>query len=433
MDLFEFSADDTHASSPLAEQMRPKTFESFIGHNKALQSFQFLKDLKKGQADHLPHLILWGPPGTGKTSFAKLLSYRLEADFHSLNAIDAGTKELKEFGRRGYQRRLEGQTPLVLFLDEIHRLNRSQQDVFLPFLERGDLRLIGATTENPSYELNRALLSRVRILKFELLSLEDLKQILFSTLNKLKIEPDSFLDDQALEHLTATSAGDARRLLNNLELLLQEDPTKRPFQKSTIDELMSTQPLPYDKSRDSHYDTISAFIKSIRGSDPDAAVYYLARMLAGGEDPLFIARRLVILASEDIGNAEPRALPLAVAGAQAVELIGLPEAAINLSHVTTFLAGCPKSNRSYLALRKAQKVVSETGALAIPMSLRSAQTELSKEVGHGEGYQYAHDDPRGYKAQDFLPPELVNSKFYEPKNLGFEKTVAEYLKWIKQT
>ncbi|MCB0356961.1 MAG: replication-associated recombination protein A, partial [Bdellovibrionales bacterium] len=319
--------------------------------------------------------------------------------------------------------------------DEIHRLNKAQQDVLLPFSEQGDFTLIGATTENPSYELNSALLSRCQVFNFLPLSQEDAQKILSRAAEVLDTTLSTILSDEAVQRLIQNGQGDMRTLLNAFEQIFQAfhlENRDQPFAAEELLEVLVQKPMAYDKSGSEHYDTISAFIKSVRGSDPDAALYYLARMIKGGEDPVFVARRLVVLASEDVGNADPRALEVAVAGLQAVELVGLPEAGINLAQVTTYLSSAPKSNRSYMGWKKALAKVEETGALPIPLALRSARTPLTKAMGYGEGYKYSHDGPKSFIQQDFLPEELKGQKFYEPSDRGFEKKIIEYLKWLKE-
>lgn len=433
MDLF--SASSAHlSSSPLSEVLRPKNLDDIIGQEKTLGVKSKLGQmLRKG---YLPSLIIWGPPGTGKTTFALALSQHFNAHFVNINAVDSGAKTLREIGEAGKDRRLQFQQKTVLFVDEIHRFNKAQQDVLLPFVEKGDLVLIGATTENPSYELNRALLSRCRVVVFERLSESDLEKIVQRAEAHYKKPLADALTAPAIKNLLEYSDGDARRLINSLEILYNftkdADPTER-LDVNDMRELLQQNPLGYDKSSEMHYDLISAFIKSIRGSDPDAAVYYLARMIDGGEDPIFVARRLIVLASEDIGNADPRALSVAIAGLQAVEAIGLPEGAITLAQVTTYLASCPKSNASYMALNKARELVEKTRTLPVPLHLRSAKTAMAKDLGYGQGYKYPHNYPTGWTEQSYLPEEVQDARLYEPTQRGFEKSIREYLAWMKGT
>lgn len=430
MDLFS-SSSAAKASSPLSEVLRPQNLDQIIGQEKTIGIQSKLGQmLRKG---YLPSLIIWGPPGTGKTTFALALSQHFQAHFVNINAVDSGAKVLREIGEAGRDRRLQFQQKTVLFVDEIHRFNKSQQDVLLPFVEKGDVVLIGATTENPSYELNRALLSRCRVVVFERLTIENLELIIKRAEEHFQKPIQQILNAQAVENLLEYSDGDARRLINSLEILYQfmHEEEAPPMGVDDMRELLQQNPLGYDKSSEMHYDLISAFIKSVRGSDPDAAVYYLARMLDGGEDPVFVARRLIILASEDVGNADPRALSVAVAGLQAVEAIGLPEAAITLSHVTTYIASCPKSNASYMALHKARELVEKTRTLPVPLHLRSSKTKLSKELGYGVEYQYPHNFPTGWVEQSYLPEEAGEHPIYEPTNRGFEKNIRDYLAWMK--
>lgn len=431
MDLFS-SSNAALSSSPLSEILRPKNLDEIIGQDKTLGPKSKLGQmLRKG---YLPSLIIWGPPGTGKTTFALALSQHFNAHFENINAVDAGAKVLREVGEKGRDRRLQFQQKTVLFVDEIHRFNKAQQDVLLPFVEKGDLVLVGATTENPSYELNRALLSRCRVVVFERLSEEDLSKIVLRAEAHYKKPLERILTKDAINNLLEYSDGDARRLINSLEILYnftkdQEDGER--LDVNDMRELLQQNPLGYDKSSEMHYDLISAFIKSVRGSDPDAAVYYLARMIDGGEDPIFIARRLIILASEDIGNADPRAISVAVSGLQAVEAIGLPEGAITLSQVTTYLACCPKSNASYMALNNARTLVEKTRTQPVPLHLRSAKTALAKDLGYGRDYRYPHNYPTGWVEQNYLPEELETGPLYEPTNRGFEKNIRDYLNWMK--
>ncbi|MBY0316484.1 MAG: replication-associated recombination protein A [Bdellovibrionales bacterium] len=434
MDLFTHASGESPTNIPLAEKLRPKQLSEILGQEAFLKKYKALfQQLENG---HFMSLILWGPPGSGKTSFVKALVSKAQNIFLvEENAIDLGSKRLKEIGEQARYQKVATRKSTLLFIDEIHRLNRSQQDVLLPFVERGDLILIGATTENPSYELNSALVSRCRLVIFEKLSDEALKGLVQKACEALGIHSSELFDENVLNSLVQSSGGDGRRLINTIEeiaVIRTGQPELFPLVLETYHQLNLHQGLRYDKDRDEHYDTISAFIKSVRGSDPDAAVYYLARMLEGGEDPVFIARRLVILASEDIGNAEPHGLNMAVSALQAVELIGMPEARICLSQATTYLASAPKSNRAYLAINAAMEEVKSSGNLPIPKSLRSAQTALARRLGYGKDYKYSHEGHKGYENQVFLPEEIKDKKFYEPVERGFEKKIKEYLAWMKK-
>jgi len=428
MDLF---SQNNLSFLPLAEKLRPKTLDEILGQKNLYENSRLGKMIRAGQ---IPSMILWGPPGTGKTSFALSLASQPNLTFESLNAVEAGVKQLKEKGEAARSRRLQFNQKTLLFVDEIHRFNKGQQDVLLPYVERGDLILIGATTENPSYELNRALLSRCRVIVFESLSRETLEHTLKKVEEHFKTQVNDFLSPAAIEYLLNSSDGDARKLLNSCELLFQYNQAYKDEKLDVLEvqEILQTSTRSYDKSSENHYDVTSAFIKSVRGSDADAALYYLARMIDGGEDPVFIARRLVILASEDIGNADPRGLSVAVAAAQAVEMIGLPEGLWSLAQATTYLACCPKSNSSYAALKKAMECVKETGSLPVPLDLKSSKTALSKELGYGEKYQYPHNEPRAWVKQEYLPEKIKDQKFFELSGRGFEKNMQDYLNWLKQ-
>lgn len=433
MDLFDQNQQfDT--DRPLAERLRPKSLEQLVGQDEILKKDSWLR--KSLEADQFPSLILWGPPGTGKTTFAKIIATHTKKQFIALNAIATGAKEIREICESAKNQKRMYQRGTVLFIDEIHRLNKAQQDVFLPYVESGDIVLIGATTENPSFEVNSALLSRSRVIVFKRHVDESLLKILNSAFSDYELTLNDVLQGDALEYILQLADGDARRLLNRLEEIIiyyqnLSDKNAFPVDVKKLKDLLGSKTLYHDKSGESHYDTISAFIKSLRGSDPDAALYYLARLLEGGEDPKFIARRLAIMASEDVGNADPRALTIAMSGFQAVEMIGLPECAINLAQVVVYLASAPKSNSSYIGLRTAQAEVQKSGQLSIPLSIRNAPTKLMKEQGYGKEYNYAHSGEKGWLPQQFLPDEIKNKKFYESKGLGFEKKMNEYLDWLK--
>lgn len=427
MDLFQKMQGDFGLT--LSEQLRPKSLGDLKGQKKILsEKAQLRQMIEKGQ---IPNLILWGPPGTGKTSFAKALSEKTSAHFVELNAIEAGAKALREAGVAGAERRVVNQQKTLLFVDEIHRLNKGQQDVLLPFIEKGDLILIGATTENPSYELNKALLSRCRLVVFEKLSLQDLEEIFDRASEITGTNFRAALSAEAFQALLEISDGDARRLINSLELLRQVK-TAHPLTREQLTETLQAPGLSYDKNSEMHYDLVSALIKSVRGSDPDAALYYMIRMLEGGEDPVFICRRLIILASEDIGNADPRALTLAVSCLAAVETIGLPEATIPLSQTIIYLATCPKSNKAYMAMKAAQDFVRKTRSLPVPLKLRSSKTELSKTIGYGKEYIYPHEQPRAWVDENYWPEEITPQTFYQPSTRGFEKNITEYQNWLKK-
>lgn len=421
-----FSSSESQDLLPLAERSRPRQLKGLIGQDHLFNSKSpIISLLNNGQ---LLNLILWGPPGTGKTTFALNLAQQNKSQFIQMNAVDAGVKELKAACEAGRNYKLEQRQKTILFVDEIHRFNKTQQDVLLPFVERGDVYLIGATTEFPSYELNKALLSRCQILDFRKITEYDLEIILKNACIKESVDLEKVLKPETIKTLTRFSDGDARRLLNVFEVimnvyLLETHKELFPLENKNVEQFLNKRVLSYDKKSDQHYDTISAFIKSLRGSDPDAALLYLARMLEGGEDPVFVARRMIIFASEDIGNAEPRALPLAVACLQAVEAIGMPECRINLAQGVTFLASCPKSNASYEAINKAMEYVKTHINYDIPAILRSASKI--------EGYKYPHSYAKGYVKQNYWPQDMKPQKFYEPLNRGFEKNITEYLNWIR--
>lgn len=411
--------------------MRPQKISDILGQDDILGPHSSLsKNLQKG---FIPNLILWGPPGSGKTTLALALSHEVQSHFIQLNAVEAGVKDLKQAGEEGKTRRQLYSQKTIIFIDEIHRLNKGQQDVLLPHLESGDLTLIGATTENPSYELNRALLSRSQVLVLKPLPDKSLTAIFHKGLQQLGFDPSDFMEDSAVTYLISQADGDARRLLNMVEILSharQAQDSKMNLEQ--VQKTLGQRILSYDKNSEYHYDLVSAFIKSVRGSDADAALYYMIRMLKGGEDPVFICRRMIILASEDVGNADPRALQVAIATLQAVETIGLPEGEIPMAQAVTYLASCPKSNRSYLALRSAQEYVEKTGNLPVPLHLRSSKTALSKKLGYGENYVYPHDYAKSWIEQNYWPENTEPQAFYEPSQNGFEKQIREFQKWQKE-
>ncbi|MBK9318745.1 MAG: replication-associated recombination protein A [Bacteroidetes bacterium] len=407
---------------PLAERMRPHKLEEVVGQSHLAGPNGVLRNLL--HSGHLPSIIFWGPPGTGKTTLATILASEANLPMFSLSAISAGVKDVREVIAKAKE---SGRA--VLFIDEIHRFNKSQQDSLLAAVEQGTLLLIGATTENPSFEVIRPLLSRCQVYILETLKEEELDLLV-----KTALEKDEQLKKRAVEVLEKSalyglSGGDARKLLNLLELVInytETDPVK--ITDAGVMKIAQQRIAVYDKGGEQHYDIISAFIKSIRGSDPNAALYWLARMVEGGEDPKFIARRLVILASEDIGNANPNALLLATAAFNAVELIGYPECAIVLSQAVTYLASSAKSNASYIGLKSAQKAVRDYGDAPVPLHLRNAPTGLMKDLDYGKGYRYAHDFENNFAQQEYLPDRLKAMKFYEPGDSAREKELRKFLK-----
>ncbi|MCM4170412.1 replication-associated recombination protein A [Arenibacter sp. TNZ] len=415
-------------NEPLAERVRPKTLEEYISQNHLVgENGSLTHQIKKGI---LPSLILWGPPGTGKTTLANIIAHTSGRPFYTLSAISSGVKDIREVIEKAKQSGglFTTKNP-ILFIDEIHRFSKSQQDSLLGAVEKGWVTLIGATTENPSFEVIPALLSRCQVYILNPFGKEDLEALLHRAM-----EQDAYLKTKKIklketEALLRLSGGDGRKLLNIFELIINSEETNTiTITDNLVTSKIQKNTVLYDKTGEQHYDIVSAFIKSIRGSDPNAAVYWLARMIEGGEDVKFIARRLLILASEDIGNANPTALVIANTSFQAVTTIGYPEARIILSQCVIYLATSPKSNASYMAINKAQQTVKQTGDLSVPLALRNAPTKLMKDLGYGENYKYAHDYENNFIAEEFMPKEVAKTSFYRPGNNQRENAIKDFLK-----
>lgn len=437
MDLFDYMRENTmEKESPLASRLRPRTLDEVVGQQHIIGKDKLLYRAIK--ADKLGSVIFYGPPGTGKTTLAKVIANTTQADFKQINATVAGKKDMEEvvteaknnmgmYGRR-----------TILFVDEIHRFNKGQQDYLLPFVEDGTLTLIGATTENPYFEVNGALLSRSRIFELKPLEKDDIKQLIYRAVTDSERGMGTYrvkIEEDAADFLADTANGDARAALNAVELgVLTTERSEDGLihiDLAAAQECIQKRAVRYDKDGDNHYDTISAFIKSMRGSDPDAAVYYLARMLYAGEDIKFIARRIMICASEDVGNADPQALNVAVSAALAAERIGLPEAQIILSQAASYVACAPKSNAAYVAIQNAMENVKTTRTMPVPVHLQDRHYKGAAKLGHGEGYKYAHDYPKHYVKQQYLPGGMEGTVFYEPSDNGYEKQIKAHMKWLK--
>lgn len=442
MDLFEYMSEvKKEKESPLASRLRPETLEEVVGQKHIIGKDKLLYRAIK--ADKLSSILFYGPPGTGKTTLAKVIAKTTSAEFYQLNATTAGKKDMENVVEQAKNTLGMYGKKTILFIDEIHRFHKGQQDYLLPFVEDGTLILIGATTENPYFEVNPALISRSVIFELKPLEKEDILELIYRAVNDTSKGMGSFgacVDDDAAVFLAEISGGDARMALNAIELgILTTDrgeDGKIHITLEVAEQCIQKKVVRYDKNGDNHYDTISAFIKSMRGSDPDAAVYYLAKMLYAGESVTFIARRIMICASEDVGNADPNALVVAVAAANAVHQLGMPEARIVLSQAAIYVATAPKSNASYLAIDKALDIVRKrenTGeGMEVPIHLKDAHYKGAEKLGHGIGYQYAHDYPNHYVKQQYLPEAIKEEVFYEPSDMGYEKTIKEHFRTIKQ-
>lgn len=436
MDLFDYMRETTKKKeSPLASRLRPKTLEEVVGQQHIIGKDKLLYRAIK--ADKLSSIIFYGPPGTGKTTLAKVIANTTSANFTQINATVAGKKDMEEVVRQAKDNQGMYGKKTILFVDEIHRFNKGQQDYLLPFVEDGTLILIGATTENPYFEVNGALISRSSIFELKSLEKEDIRKLIMRALTDEERGMGSYhaiIDEDALEFLADICGGDARNALNAIELgVLTTERSEDGKIHITIDvvsECIQKRVVRYDKGGDNHYDTISAFIKSMRGSDPDAAVFYLAKMLYAGEDVKFIARRIMICASEDVGNADPMAISVAVAAAQAVERVGMPEAQIILSQAVLYVATAPKSNSAINAIMAANAAV-RAHKTTVPSHLQDAHYKGSANLGRGTGYKYAHDYPNHYVEQQYLPEEIKDMKFYEPSDMGYEKAIQEHFRRIK--
>lgn len=430
-DLFAAAAESESSKGkyePLAQRMRPRSFQEFIGQQEAVGQGRYLR--KMIEQDQLPSMILYGPPGTGKTTLAMMIAGMTNSHFKKLNAVAAGIGDIRKIVDEAAEQRKFYQKHTIIFIDEIHRFNKSQQDVLLPYVEDGRLILIGATTENPFFEVNHALLSRVRIVKLSSLSDEEITKLLQRALTDCERglgHRQLSCDAESLAAIARLAGGDGRMALNLLEQAASMSEDGSVIDMSLLVELLGDRIQSYDKKGDNHYDTVSAFIKSMRGSDPDAAIHYLARMIAGGEDPNFIARRVAICAAEDVGNADPMALVVAMAAVQAVQFVGMPEARIPLAEAVTYIASAPKSNAAYVAVDAALADVRSRSCGAVPAHLRDAHYKGAAKLGHGLDYIYPHDFPGNFTQQQYLPDKMQGTIYYRPTANGREKILGDYL------
>ena len=434
MDLFTLSMEEKlKKNAPLADRMRPETIKEFVGQKHLLGEGKFLNRAIK--ADRITSMILYGPPGTGKTTLAMIIANTTNMRFEKLSAVTSGVKDIREVIARAEENLKMYNKRTILFIDEIHRFNKSQQDALLPFVERGIIILIGATTENPYFEVNKALLSRAMVLVLESLNREDLKQLIHNALEnsekglgKYKVN----LDEEAIDYLLTVAEGDGRVLLNSLEIGVLSTPPDEDetihIDLDTIKESIQIKTARYDKGGDEHYNTISAFIKSMRGSDPDATLYWLAKMINAGEDPKFIARRIIISASEDVGNADPNAITVATSAFNAVNAIGMPEARIVLSQAALYMATAPKSNAAYIGIDNALADIKNKEIGDVPVHLKDSHYAGSKQLGHGKAYKYPHDYENGFVPQQYLPEEFQGKTYYNPTENGYEKEIKQRLK-----
>ena len=422
--LFEKLAPDP----PLAERMRPKTLDDIVGQDHLVGPSAPLRSLI--ESDRLPSVILWGPPGCGKTTLARVIAETTQSRFVSFSAVSSGIKEARQLIAQAQDERSLGRRTLF-FIDEIHRFNKAQQDAFLPHVENGTITLIGATTENPSFEVNAALLSRARVFVLNALDETVTRKVIDRALSETEDLAAITLTDEACDLIAQTAEGDARRALNTLEIIASAAAATQTqnLDIETVRELLGRKSHLYDKTGEEHYNIISAFHKSLRGSDPQASLYWLARMMASGEHPNYILRRMIRFASEDIGNADPRALQIALNARDAYAFLGSPEGDLAIAQATVYLATAPKSNAVYTAYKQALQDVEEQPNLPVPLHIRNAPTQLMQDLNYGKGYQYAHDDPNGYIAQEYLPENLHGRKYYQPTNRGYEKHIADLMAW----